>query len=84
MWLLTDHAIDLDNENRDDGGPNCYAELTNTFRIGVSVVSLLYHLILLKTTTLPFIQKHQANYKEREPSWLERTVGYVEILTFLA
>jgi hypothetical protein len=58
MWALTGNAINYENEDRDDGGPNCYAEIDMSFRAMVTLVSVAMHVYSLKNITLPYIRRH--------------------------
>jgi len=69
----------------DDGGAECAAQMTNTYRVSVAVVSVCIHYLLYVCFSGPYVEKQQAKLQapKAEPSRVERFFGVLVLVSWL-
>ena len=83
MEYLIGNAFDPNSKFTDDGGEVCANQMTNTYRIAVSVISSLLHIYLITSVTLPYINKRIKPLHD-SPSILEKFLGLCSIGIIIA
>ena len=69
----------------DDGGVECYAQMSDTYRVSVAAGSLAVHSLLYRCFSRPFAEKRLGSLQPGtfEPSKVERAFGLLVLFTWM-
>ncbi|KRX06661.1 hypothetical protein PPERSA_13140 [Pseudocohnilembus persalinus] len=85
-WILAGNIYNENFEETADGGPTCYAEMTNEFRFTMVAISVSINLFIVTYFWKNISKSTELDLKlvkNLKPSYLEKLVGYISFLVYL-